>query len=97
MKKYAMFEVYLARNMADIEAGKEITSEVFFFEDASIRLVKARIAKDAEQLPDGEDLWIRNDEGRWIKKNPWRIKILEELDPDDVDFKAEPGTVKQVY
>ncbi len=92
-----MFEVYLAKNWADVEAGKEITCEVFFYDDASIRLVKARIAKEPDQLPDGEELWIRNDEGQWIKKNPWRIKILQELDPDEIDFTPAPSAVKPVY
>ena len=97
MSKYAMFEVYLAKNIADIEAGKEVTCEVFCFDDASIRLVKAKIARKPEELPDGEELLIRNDEGQWIKENPWVIKVIEELDPDEVDFVPSPSSIKPIY
>jgi len=97
VNKYAMFEVYLAKNWADIEAGKEIICEIFRLDDASIHLVKAKIAKKPEELPGGEELIIRNDEGAWIAKNPWVIKIIEELDPDEVEFTPAPSAIKPVY
>lgn len=97
MSKFAMFEVYLAKNWADVEAGKEIICEVFRFDDASIHLVKARIAKKPEELPDGDELWVRNDEGAWIATNPWAIKVVEELDPDEVDFVPSPSAIKPIY
>jgi len=97
VSKYAVFEVYLANNLADIEAGKEIICEVFRFDDASIHLVKAQISKKPEELPDGDELWVRNDEGTWIARNPWAINVIEELDPDEVDFKPSPSAIKPIY
>jgi len=97
VSKYAMFEVYLAKNIADIEAGKEITCEVFCFDDASIHLVKALISKDADSLTASEELMIRNDEGQYIKDNPWAIQVIEELDPDEVEFVPSPSAIKPIY
>lgn len=97
MGKYAMFEVYLAQNWPDVEAGKEVITEVLRLDDASIRLVKARIARKPEDLPDSDELWIRNDEGSWIATNPWRIKVTEELDPDEVEFVPAASAVKPIY
>jgi hypothetical protein len=97
VSKYAMFEVYLANNWSDVKAGKEITCELFCFDDASIHLVKAIIAKKPDSLPDGEELMVRNDEGQYIKDNPWAIKVIEELDPDEVDFAPSPSTIKPIY
>jgi len=97
MSKYAIFEVYIANNISDIDTGKEITVEVFCMDDASIHLVKAKIAKDPGQLTDAEELMVRNDEGQFIKENPWAIQVIEELDPDDVDFVPSPSSVKPMY
>ncbi len=45
----------------------------------SQRWVKARVASSAEQLPDGDTLWVRTELGR-LQKQPWKIKIIEELE-----------------
>ncbi len=41
--------------------------------------VKAFISSSAEQLPEGDRLWIRTDLGR-LEKAPWKIKIIERLE-----------------
>ncbi len=97
MSRYAMFEVYLARNWADIEAGKEVTCEVFHFDDACYRLVKAKINKKTNEPSGADELWIRNDEGQWIAKDQWEIQILQELDWDEVEFTPSPNVVGKVY
>lgn len=97
MSRYAIFEIYLAKNWADIDAGKEITCEVFHLEDASYRLVKAKIGKKAGDLLGADELWVRNDEGAWIAKDQWVIKIMEELDPDEVEFTPSPNVVGKAH
>lgn len=40
--------------------------------------VKALVASSAEQLPDGDTLWVRTELGK-LQKEPWKIKIIERL------------------
>lgn len=94
---YAIFEVYVAREWDNILAGKEIIVEVHSRDDGITHLVKAKIAKSKEQLPDGEALWVKNEDGAFLAENPWAIKILEELDPDEVPFVPAPPTIKPIY
>jgi hypothetical protein len=94
---YAIFEVYLAREWDNIKAGKEIVVEVHSRDDGSTHLVKAKIAKSKEKLPDGEALWVKNEDGGFLAENPWAIKILEELDPDEVSFPPAARSTKIIY
>jgi len=89
VKGYAIFEIYLAKNWKDIEAGREIVCEVQSFGDGSCHVVRAQIAPSAERLPDGEELRIRTEDGEY-KKEVWRIRISEELDADEVDLGIPP-------
>jgi len=96
-ESYVIFEVYMAKNWEDIKAGKEVICEVQSQEDALTYLVKAKIAKSFEELPDGKVLQVRNEDGEWKREN-WVIKIIEGLDPDEVEFSPPPVTSKpQVY
>jgi hypothetical protein len=63
--------------MGDIEAGKPITIQITDRDIFEKRVVKAIIAKSPDKLPDGDDLWIKN-EREEIGAVPWKIKILEE-------------------
>lgn len=96
MAKYVIFETYLAGNWKAILAGEEVTCEVQSSEDASPHLVRARIARSREELPDGDELTVRNDDGMWLDKK-LVIKILQELDPDEVEYKPLPSTAKPIY
>lgn len=68
---------YLEERKADIEAGKPIIIQVVDRDIFEAKTVKAIIASTAEKLPDGEDLWIKDDKEE-LAPVPWRIKILEE-------------------
>jgi hypothetical protein len=68
---------YLREHMAEIEEGKPITIQVTDREIFEQRVVKAIIARSPDKLPEGEDLWIKN-EREEIDPVPWRIKIIEE-------------------
>ncbi len=41
--------------------------------------VKALVSNSAEQLPDGNTLWVRTELGHLYSKEPWKIKIIERL------------------
>jgi hypothetical protein len=68
---------YLEERKADIEAGKPITIQVVDRDIFEAKTVKAIIAETPAALPDGEDLWIKNDREE-LAPVPWRIKIIEE-------------------
>jgi len=68
---------YLEEQKADIEAGKPIIIQVVDRDIFEAKTVKAIIAKTSEALPDGEELWIKDDKEE-LGPVPWRIKIIEE-------------------
>ena len=72
------YSVYLEEHKAEIEEGKPFVLEVMDTEKFEKKVVKAIVAKSPEALPDGQDLWIR-DEKAELAPTPWRIRIIEEI------------------
>lgn len=70
---------YLEDNAADIKAGKPIKLPVVDRDIFEEKMVKAIVAKSAKELPDGVDLWIK-DEKEELAPVPWKIKVIEEID-----------------
>lgn len=68
---------YLEEQKADIEGGKPVIIQVVDRDIFEAKTVKAIIAKTPEALPEGEDLWIKDDKEE-IDPVPWKIKIIEE-------------------
>ena len=68
---------YLEEQKADIESGRPVVIQVVDRDIFEAKTVRAIIAKTLEALPDGEDLWIKDDKEE-LAPVPWRIKILEE-------------------
>jgi len=68
---------YLEEQKADVEAGKPVIIQVIDRDIFEAKTVKAIIAKSSKALPDGEDLWIKDDKEE-LAPVPWRIKIIEE-------------------
>ena len=68
---------YLEEQMGEIEAGRPITIQVTDREIFEQKVVKAIITRSPDKLPDGENLWIKN-EREEIGPVPWKIKIIEE-------------------
>ena len=89
MSEYAIFEVYIAQNYTDISEGKEIICEVLSRDEGVTKIVKARIAKTKEELDGADLLMIKRDSGEWKDEN-WYIKVVEELDPDEVVLPTAP-------
>ena len=76
--KLESYTVYLEEHKAEIEEGKPFVLEVMDTNKFEKKVVKAIVAKSPEALPDGQDLWIR-DEKAELAPTPWRIKIIEEI------------------
>ena len=68
---------YLEEQMGEIEAGRPIMIQVTDREIFEQKVVKAIITRSPDKLPDGENLWIKN-EREEIGPVPWKIKIIEE-------------------
>ena len=72
------YTVYLAEHKAEIESGSPFILEVMDTDKFEKKVVKAIVAQSPEALPDGQDLWIR-DEKAELAPTPWRIKIIQEI------------------
>lgn len=94
---YNIFEVTLGKKWPDISTGKEVVLEIQSRDDGCTHTVKAIIGSP-EKLPDGDSLGVLSDDGR-LKDEKWAIKVLEELDPDDMDpvEPIPPGSPVQPY
>jgi len=73
-KEYDTF----VETLADLKEGEEIELSIRNLENYEAQNVKAIVYSSKENLPDGDTLWIRFSRG--VKhKEPWAIKIIEEL------------------
>ncbi len=92
---YHVFAVNLAKKWNDIKEGREVIMEVQSLDDGCTHVVRA-IIDSPENLTDGDELGVLSDDGR-LKDEKWAIKVLEELDPDEVELEepVPPGTPVQ--
>jgi hypothetical protein len=71
-------------NLSDIQEGKEIELKLRDCETYEPKTVKAIVWGSSEKLPEGDALWVRLSRGQPATKEPWVIKIIEDLgDPLD--------------
>lgn len=79
------FEVYIgyvADKDPQIEAGEVLTLEVRDLDTYERKVVRAQVGKPGADLAGSDELWILD----WVEARqaqPWRIKVLEELEEDD--------------
>ena len=79
------FEVYIgyvAEKDAEIEAGETLTLEVRDIDTYELKIVRALVGKPGSALADSDELWILD----WVEARqaePWRIRVLEELEEED--------------
>ncbi len=81
-------EYYIAQGMVDemedkFDGKEEVEVEVTSKDDFIRHLVKARIAKSFDALPDAEPLWVRGDgTGLSMNEEPWGIELIEEIEEE---------------
>lgn len=79
------FEVYIgyvADKDAEISAGTALTLEVRDLDTYERKIVRALVGKPGAQMAESDELWILD----WVEARqtePWRIKVLEELEEED--------------
>ena len=82
----------LEAKQKQIDEGSEIIIDVTDCSTWELKVVKARVAKSLESLPQAQQLWIRGrDRESRVLPEPWAIHVLEELDEDEVE-EAGPQT-----
>lgn len=80
-KEYEMLRRFIDKYRSEIARGQPVKVEVRDPTDYRSLKVKAIVSEDL--MPDSDILWIKNlREDRW--PNPWHIRIMEELDEDEV-------------
>jgi hypothetical protein len=97
MAAYHAWEAYIAKNYGAIQRGEEFMMEVIALDLGDTRVVRCKVAESPEALPGSEELWVKNEDGAFIPKNPWAIKVLEELDIEETEFTILPVTTKPIY
>ena len=79
---YEIYEVYLQGHEKDIDEGNPFEMEIKDKATFTRMVVKARVARSRDDLPSGEHLWIRSYDKDEVRKEPWVIEIVKELDDE---------------
>ncbi len=66
-------------SLSNLRQGEEIELPIRNLETYEFRVVKATVSSSKEKLPRGDKLWIRLMKGKMVTKEPWTIKIIEDL------------------
>ncbi len=85
LKKRTGFEVFdgnLKDHEKDIEEGNPIVVEVRDLADFTRKIVNAVISRSQGSVPDGVDLWFKDQEDKLVLE-PGSIKVIEEMEDDD--------------
>lgn len=88
MSVYEVLEEYVHSKMDEINAGSEVIVEVRDTDTFERLTVKAVIAQPGQKLEDADELVLRN-LAENIAAKGWQIKIIEELDPENVNITPE--------
>ena len=95
---YEIYEVYLQGHEKDIEEGNPFEMEIKDRATFARMVVKAKVAKTKDNLPNGEVLWIRSYEKDEVQPEPWVIEIVEELDDDHIVPRPDEDRIgKETY
>jgi hypothetical protein len=92
-KGYEIYEVYLQGHEKDVNEGNPFEMEIRDRATFNRIVVKAKVARSKNDLPSGEDLWIRSYDKDEVKEEPWVIKIVEVLDDDYIVPRPDEGKV----
>ncbi len=88
MAIYEVLEEYVHAQRASIDKGEPIVVEARNRDTFERLVVKAMVVPPGGELEDSDDLVLR-DLAENISEDGWKIKVLEELDPEKVDISPE--------
>jgi hypothetical protein len=81
-----VFHSFLDTNMDKIEKDEPVMLLVLDLDSITDKVVKGIVAREAKDDGEWADLWIKDRTDK-IVPEPWKIKVLEEFDEDEVDLK----------
>ncbi len=73
------YEVFV-RNLEDLQAGKEIETEIRDCQSYQTKVVRAVFSPSKEKSRAGEKVWVRALVGHLLDEKPWSIKINKVLE-----------------
>ncbi len=88
MATFEILEEYVHSKRAHIDGGEAVIVEVRNTDTFERLVVKAMMAPPGTELEGGDDLVLR-DLAENVSEEGWKIKVLEELDPESVDIAPE--------
>ncbi|GEM_PF-3133782 len=68
-----------ARNLEELQAGKEIETEIRDTQTYQTKLVRAVFSQEKPKDP-REQVWVRALVGHLLDEKPWKIKIVKVLE-----------------
>lgn len=88
MTVFEILDEYVQSKKADIDSGNSVTVEVRDTDTYERLVVRAYIVPPGKELEGADDLVLRN-LAENIAAEGWKIRVIEELDPEKVDIKPE--------
>jgi hypothetical protein len=84
--RFEVLEEYVHSQRADIDQGKPVVLEVRNTDTFERLVVRALVAPPGQPLPDAAPLALMN-LAENVSSDQWRIRVLEELDPEAVEIR----------
>ncbi|MCX7170266.1 MAG: hypothetical protein NTY41_08240 [Proteobacteria bacterium] len=88
MARYGILEEYVKSQQTDIDQGKPVVVEVRELDTFERLITKSLIAPPGKQLEGGAPLTVLN-LAENVVSDAWKILVLEELDSDSIESKAQ--------
>ncbi len=73
------YEVFV-RNLEELQAGKEIETEIRDCQTYQTKVVKAVFSPSKEKARGGDRVWVRALVGHLLDEKPWTVKINKVLE-----------------
>jgi hypothetical protein len=83
--QFEILEEYVHSQKADIDQNKPVTVEIRDLDTFERLVAKVLIGSPESPLEDGDQLILKN-LAENVTSDQWTVKVLEELDPDEVDI-----------
>ncbi|MBI4319462.1 MAG: hypothetical protein HY675_13320 [Chloroflexi bacterium] len=80
-QEFEIYIGYLDSKRDEIASGEPLVAEIRDMATFERKVVKAIIARSADELPGADLLWVMD----WVERRepaPWAIRVLEELEED---------------
>ena len=81
---YESYYGYLLGYEEEISNGKPLILEVRDLQRLERKIVRAIIARPPASSSDGQELWVRDNKEKYLAQ-PWGIKVIEQLNPDQIE------------